>query len=216
MRTARPYGGSTVVNGQIQYGEALGLTPAATAGSVDVAMRVGRFRHELQLLRNPPTRADLYRMLEMAHELLLPEEMISDELAEIRASLDGFDLADEIARHGPPVVASVRALPADESCHFATPVRFGRRRSDQIGHLELTSGWLKFHGALDISIVWAEVATLERSRRDIVVSIRGRRRVLRFCCHAIGEAVRGAAVGKYLLNAARMKDALAGTLSAPL
>jgi hypothetical protein len=155
-------------------------------------------------------------MLEMARELQLHEDLIGDELAEIRASLEGLDLAEQIARHGPPVVASVRPLPGNETCHFATPVRLGRRRSDQVGHLELTSGWLKFHGALDVSIVWAEIADVERAGRDIVVALSPRRRVLRFCCHAIGEGVRGAVVGKYLVNDARMQDAPTDPFSARL
>lgn len=146
-------------------------------------------------------------MLEVARELQLHEDAISDELTEIRASLDGLDLADHLARNGPPIVASDRPLPRDEWCHFVTAVRFGRRRADQIGHMELTSGWLKFHGALDVSIVWAEIAHVERLGRDILVSLVDSRRVLRFCCHTIGEAVRGAAVANYLVNAARTTEA---------
>ena len=204
------------MNGQIQYGRALALTSRATEGRTDTAIRVGRFRRELFSLHNAPERADLERMLRMARELQLGDDTIGDELTEIRASLEALDLADEIARLGPPVVASVRPLPADDSCHFATPVRLGRRRFDQIGHLELTGSWLKFHGALDVSIVWAEVADVERVGRQIVVSLGARRRVFRFCCHAIGESVRGAVVGKYLVNSARMKEARMDAFSAPL
>jgi hypothetical protein len=85
-----------------------------------------------------------------------------------------------------------------DPCHFATRVRFGRRRNDQVGHLELTSGRLKFHGALDLSVVWTEIATVERDGRDIVVSLIDSRRVLRFSCPALEDAARGAVVARHL------------------
>ena len=153
-------------------------------------------------------------MLEMAQEHQLPEDVIGEELSEIYAMLEGLDLTEQIARLGPPVVTSEHVLPKNECCHFVTPVRFGRRRSDQIGHLELTSGWLKFHGALDMSIVWAEVGDVERCGRDMVVSLSNGRRVLRFSCHAIRETVRAVVVCKYLVNEARGKDAHADAVSA--
>src|SRR5688572_5080249 len=33
-----------------------------------------------------------------------------------------------------------------DACHFLAPVRCGRRRTDQFGHLELTTERLRFHG----------------------------------------------------------------------
>ena len=99
---------------------------------------------------------------------------------------------------GERVVISLDPLPAGERCHFAAPVRFGRRRGDQIGHVELTTSWLRFHGALDMSVVWSEVAWIERDGRDILVSLLESRRVLRFCCHSPEEAARGASVAQPL------------------
>lgn len=182
------------------------LPSAADPGITTFDHPVALFRHELRALANPPTRAELQRLLEMARNLHLKDESISDELSEIRASFEALDLADQIARGNLPVVASLDARPQDDCCHFVTPVRFGRRRSDQIGHLELTRGWLKFHGALDISVVWTEVAAVQRLTRDIVVSLVDSKRLLRFCCHAPGEAARGAVIATYLANAARQAD----------
>jgi hypothetical protein len=65
--------------------------------------------------------------------------------------------------------------------------------------VELTSSWLKFHGALDMSVVWSEVSSVERDGRDIIVSLLDSRRVLRFCCHSSEEAARGASVAKHLV-----------------
>jgi hypothetical protein len=161
------------------------------------------FRHELKALPNPPTRAQLQRLLDMARSLNLQAEAIAGELAEIRASFEALDLADQIAHGALPVAASLDARPHKNACHFFTPVRFGRRRSDQIGHLELTQTWLKFHGALDVSVVWSEVGAVQRNGRDIVVSLVDSKRLLRFSCHALSEAARGAVIATHLANAAR-------------
>jgi hypothetical protein len=185
------------VNGQIQYGSHAPLTSEATPAAL------GTFRHEVRSLANPPTRAELQRLVDMARELHLEDETISEELAEIRASFEALDLADRIARGDLPAVVSLERLPEGESCHFVTPVRFGRRRADQFGHLELTTSWLRFHGALDVSVVWPAIASVQRTGRDVIVSLEDSRRVLRFCCHAVGEAARAAVVAQYLANVAR-------------
>jgi hypothetical protein len=143
----------------------------------------------------------------MSRELHLQDDTISDELAEIRASFEGLDLADRIARGELPLVVSLQPLPQGDTCHFVTPVRFGRRRADQFGHLELTTSWLRVHGALDVSVVWQAIAGVQRNGRDIIVSLVDSRRMLRFCCHALSEAARGAVVATYLANvAARARE----------
>lgn len=192
------------MNGQIQYGSDGPLKPAATP------VGLTQFRHEVRQLTNPPTRAELQRLLEMARQLDLHEDSIHDELAEIRASFEALDFADQISRIGLPIVVSLDPLPEGESCHFVTPVRFGRRRNDQFGHLELTTRWLRFHGALDLSVVWPAVARVTRSGRDIIVSLTESRRVLRFCCHALSEASRGTVVAVHLVNLARAAEREAG------
>src|SRR5262245_66576769 len=98
--------------------------------------------------------------------------------------MDGSHLSDDPAttelaarlRRGelPKVQAPDPLAPGDE-CHFVTPVRFGRRRADQYGHLVLTSGWLKFRGTIDVSVAWGEVADVQRARRELVVRSEERR-----------------------------------------
>jgi hypothetical protein len=144
-------------------------------------------------------RPSLLRLIERARELGLRDEEILLELHEIRVALGALDYAERLAIDGLPIVPSIDRLPAGELCHFATPVRFGRRRADQIGHVELTSGRLKFHGALDLSVVWSEITSIERDGRDIIVSLADSRRVLRFCCHSAEEAARGATVARHLV-----------------
>lgn len=179
---------------------------AAAAAQAELARRLGRFRHELHQLGNPPARADLERLLALAKEFELRDEVIREELAEIGAAFDALELAERMAAGNVPVVLSLGLLPPGEQCHFITPVRFGRRHTDQVGHLELTSGWLKFHGALDLSVVWTEVADVQRAGRDIVVRLADSRRLLRFHCHAIGEAARGAVITAHLARSARAGD----------
>lgn len=193
-------GGTSLVNGQIQYGHSRVLTSVGTpAPPQEGAVRLGTFRHEVRRAGRQADRETLLRLIERARELGLRDEEILLELHEIRVALEALDFAERLTLDGLPVVPSVDPLPPGEQCHFAIPVRFGRRRSDQIGHVELTSSWLRFHGALDMSVVWSEVSSVEREGRDIIVSLLDSRRVLRFCCHSAEEAARGASVGRHLV-----------------
>src|SRR5215831_11193734 len=110
--------------------------------------------------------------------------------------------------HGdvPAVKPPVPLAPGD-TCHYVAPVRFGRRRSDQYGHLVLTGGWLKFRGTLDVSILWSEVSRVERATRDVVISLEDSRRVLRFACHSEAEAARGAVLARHLARSANIYTA---------
>lgn len=184
------------MNGQIQYARDRAMTSEPTPAAA--SSRLGIFRHEARAVGSQATRADLQRLVERARELDLREEDVLEELDEIRMCLEAIDFAERIGRDGLPVLTPLNRLPPDDRCHFFTPVRFGRRRGDQIGHLELTSGWVKFHGALDLSVVWTEVANVERVGRDIIVSLVDSHRVLRFSCHALEEAARGAVVARHL------------------
>ena len=90
------------------------------------------------------------------------------------------------------------APPGDDRCHLVTAVRFGRRRTDQVGHLLLTSSWLQFRGTVDLSLSWGEVASVDNSGRDLVVALHGTRRTLRFCCQTDDEAVRAGVTARHL------------------
>jgi hypothetical protein len=189
------------VNGQIQYGNARPLTSGGTPlqPSSDTAARLGSFRHEVRRAIRRPERETLAALEERARELRLRDEDIQPERDEIRIALDALDFDERVTVEGLPVVASTDRLPAGQSCHFATPVRFGRRRGDQIGHVEFTTSRLKFHGALDVSVVWSEVASVERDSRDIIIALLDSRRVLRFSCHSAEEAARGMVVARHLV-----------------
>jgi hypothetical protein len=122
---------------------------------------------------------------------------------EVDVELEAVELANRL-RHGDvPTAEAPNIVAPGDQCHFVAPVRFGRRRSDQYGHLVLTAGWLKFRGTLDVSVGWAEVAAVQRVGRDIVVSVEDSRRLLRFSCYSAAEAARGGVIAQYLARSAR-------------
>jgi hypothetical protein len=95
-------------------------------------------------------------------------------------------------QYAPPVSVtsslSPMGLETEISC-FTAPVRCGRRRHDQVGHLELTTWRLRFHGSADFDVLWARVMRLEFEDRDLVVSLKtDGRRMLRFCFQTHEEA----------------------------
>ena len=193
------------MNGQIQYGLFRAMTSVVTHGpaNLDLPRRLAAFRHELHKAGRHPTRGTLEQLATVVRELNLQDQDIEDELEEIRACADGLDLADEIARDNLPVVATIDALPAGDVCHFATPVRFGRRRSDQFGHLQLTNAWLKFRAVLDVSVAWSEVAQVNRTGREVEVALVDSTRLLRFWCPCLTDAARAAVLAEHFARMAR-------------
>src|SRR5258705_13825924 len=126
---------------------------------------------------------------------------------DVDISSEASEFAKEVRQGDLPVVKTTEPLAPGDQCHFVTPVRFGRRRSDQYGHLLLTSGWLKFRGTLDLSITWSEIADVQRADREIVISLQDSRRLLRFWCHSEAEAARGVLIAQHLAQSARVYTA---------
>jgi hypothetical protein len=128
-------------------------------------------------------------------------------------ALESSELANRLQHGELPVVNTQDPLAPGDQCHFATPVRFGRRRCDQYGHMLLTTTWLKFRGTLDLSVTWSEIGDVQRAAREMVVSLQDSRRLLRFSCHSEAEAARGVVIAQHLAQSARMHtaDLSAGT-----
>ena len=181
-------------------------SPSERAGA-ELERRLAQFRHALNAIGDAPARADLERLLELATHLDLREEEITGELEQIRAALDGLTLREQIHSGYLPLVSGIEPLPPGDCAHFSAPVRFGRRRADQVGHLVLTSGWLKFRGPADVSVAWGEVGQVQRAGRDIVIALADSRRTLRFCCATILEAVHASVIAEHLADVARRGDA---------
>jgi len=130
--------------------------------------------------------------------MTFPDKHVDDA-----AEREALDLASRLNNGELPTATAPDPLAPGDACHFAAPVRFGRRRADQYGHLVLTAGWLKFRGTQDVSVAWDEVADVQRAGREMIVSLEQSRRLLRFSCYSIGEAARGGVIAQYLMRSAR-------------
>src|SRR5581483_2015692 len=128
-------------------------------------------RHDVHALGDRPCRADLERLLATARDSVLPPEEIALELTEIEAALEGLAVSEQIERSGLPIARAADPPQLAEQIHFTGPVRFGRRRTDQLGHLQLMSRRLTFRGALDLSIAWIQVRDVRRDDQEIVVGL---------------------------------------------
>ncbi len=180
---------------------AMTLPPEPERAGQELIRRLAQFRHELHAIGDAPSHAALDRLVLRAKELGLRDDEVADDLAQVRACADAIDLKAQLARGEMPGAEPLDPLPPGDACYFVCPVRFGRRRADQFGHLLITSGRLHFRGALDLSVAWSEVAQVRRDGRDIVISLHESRRVLRFSCQSLREAVRGGVLAEHLAGA---------------
>ncbi len=169
----------------------------------ELAVLLGRFRHAVDAIGDAPTREQMDEVLTLARTLGLREEDIIDEVARVRASMVAAALRDEIAVGRMPVVQIESSLPPGDVCHFAAPVRTGRRRTDQAGRLLLTSSWLKFSGTNDLSIAWTQVDEVERSGNDLVVSVGDRSRGCRLSFPTLEDAARCGVIAAHLSQLAQ-------------
>ena len=199
------------MNGQIQYGLFRPMTSAATLDATNLALprRLATFRLDLLAVARCPTRAALEQITSLMRNLDLHDYDVVPELEELRACAAALDLADDIEHDNLPVAATGHTLPAGDVCHFATPVHFGRRRTDQFGHLELTNDWLTFRAALDLSVSWSEVSDVQRSGREVIVTLADSTRLLRFWCPCLDDAARAAVLAAHFSGAARGRGAAA-------
>jgi hypothetical protein len=182
------------------------LPGSSERAGAELAHRLGDFRNAVNGVGDHPGRTDLEGLLTLARELELQDDEVADEMSQIRALLAAVALREELERTGLPTVPGIEAVPSGDECHFVSPVRFGRRRSDQFGHLVLSSGWLKFRGPVHISVTWSEVGTVERAAHDVIVHLRDSRRILRFSCPTIADAVRAGVLAEHLAQAAPHDD----------
>lgn len=184
----------------------LTLPSSAERAGAELSRRLGQFRHAMNALGDTPTRAQIETVLGLAGRLELREDEIRQDLSQLRASLDAITLQEQLARGQMPMARSHTSLAPGDVCHFAAPVRFGRRKSDGYGHLTMTSGWLKFRGTIDISVAWSEVAAVQRADRDVIVLLQESPRSLRFCCEDLETSARAGVLADHLARASRVDD----------
>jgi hypothetical protein len=170
----------------------------------EMARRRALFRHELNMLGDTPTTAALTAMLRRAEMLGLEHGTIGDDLDRIHAALAALTLSEQIARGELPTAETTYPIAGGDRCHFAGAARFGRRKSDHVGHLVLTGAWLQFHGALDVSVAWTLVEGVQRADGDVLITMTDSKRLLRFSCVSLRDAVGAAVIAEHLARRARM------------
>lgn len=140
----------------------------------------------------------------------VPGRLLTSEPTQVSGTQrsDAVDRLHQIPGGELPIIPVVMPLAPDDQCHFIAPVRCGRRKSDQFGHLMLTNGWVKLRAAIDISIAWSQVSQVSRSEREIVILLQDSRRTLRFSCTSPEEAARGAVIGQHLATLAQATAAV--------
>jgi len=169
----------------------------------ELAVLLARFRNAVNAIGDAPTGQQMEEVLTLARTLGLREEDIIDDVARVRAAMAAAAMRNEIAVGRMPVVQIESALPPGDVCHFAAPVRTGRRRTDQAGRLLLTSSWLKFSGTNDLSIAWTQVDEVRRSGNDLVVSVGDRTRGCRLSFPTLEDAARCSVIAAHLSELAQ-------------
>ena len=169
----------------------------------ELSRRLAQFRHELTTSGDAADRPTLEHLVARVAALGLTEDDVSEELGQLRASLEALELNARLTRGELPLAETPDWIAAGEVCHFVCPVRHGRRRADQFGHLVMSANSLQFRGALDVCAPWSDVTAVRRDRREIVVVVQETTRVLRFSCHSYEEAARGTAIAEHLTRAAQ-------------
>jgi hypothetical protein len=176
-------------------------TRAERAGA-ELTRRLAQFRHDVNGLGDRPTRTALESLLHEARTLELRDDEIASELAQVRAALAALEVAERIERDGLPIVPTDTPPAPGDVCHLTMPVRFGRRRVDQSGHLRLTTGWLEFRGTSEVSVGWGEVADVRRRGCEVIVRRYDGPGTLRFCCQTPAEAAQLGVIAESLWRAA--------------
>ncbi len=182
---------------------AMTLPSRAQRAGDELAARLARFRHAVNSIGDAPTRDLLEDVLGLARELDLRDDEIPDDLARVRASLSALALLGEISGGRLPVVTTESTLTSGDSCHFVAPARLGRRRSDQYGQVLMTTHWLKFSGAADLSVAWVQIDDVQRAGADLVITTADRRRDTRFAFNSVEEAARAGVIARHLRELAQ-------------
>jgi hypothetical protein len=181
---------------------AVTLPSGAERAHAELATRVARFRHAVNAIGDAPTRLQLTAVLDLARELNVSEQDVTDDFERVRASLAALTLAEEIAAGHIPVVPMTGAMTPGAVGHFQAPVRLGRRRSDQLGELMMTPDQLTFRGPTELTVAWTQVANVQRAGADLIVTLADRDRSLRFSCDSVDHAARGGVIAEHLQRSA--------------
>lgn len=133
---------------------------------------------------------------------LAEDREIEEEMLE--ALRDALALARDLAAAALPAIETAHRAAAGEPCHYSAPVSMPDDPAQPTGRLLLTSGRVAFAGGSRApAIPWHAAREVVRAGRDLFVVRAGMTDGYRFRCNTYSDAVRGAAIARHLMQAAR-------------
>ena len=132
----------------------------------------------------------------IARDLELEEEMLDAlrQLVELSRELDAARL---------PIVETTHRVVGNDVCHYNAPVSVPDDPAQPTGRLLLTSRRAAFAGGGRVpSLAWHAVREVVQNGRDVLLVATGET-IVRFRCNSFPDAVRGAAIARYLVRHAR-------------
>jgi len=131
-----------------------------------------------------------------------PDTEVEEEMLE--ALRDVLALERDLAASQLPAIETTHRVAAGEPCHFLAPVSMPDDPAQPTGRLLFTSGRAVFAGGSRTpSLAWHAARQVLRADRDLILVRNGGSDGFRFRCNSYSDAVRGAAVARYLMRAAR-------------
>jgi len=139
----------------------------------------------------------LWRDPALAADVEIEEEMLE-------ALRDALALERDLAASALPAIETSHRAAAGERCHYSAPVSMPDDPAQPTGRLLLTSGRAAFAGGSRTpAIPWHAARDVLRVERDLIFVRAGTDEGCRFRCNSYSDAVRGAAIARHLMNAAR-------------
>lgn len=133
---------------------------------------------------------------------LAEDAEIEEEMLE--ALRDALALERVLAASALPAIETTHRAAAGERCHYTAPVSMPDDPAQPTGRLLLTSGRAAFAGGSKATAVpWHATRDVVRAGRDLIVVRAGDLDGYRFRCNTFSDAVRGAAIARHLMRAAR-------------
>jgi hypothetical protein len=127
---------------------------------------------------------------------------VEDEM--LQALRDAVALERDLAGGLLPAVDTTHRVAAGERCHFSAPVSMPDDPAQATGRLLLTAGRAAFAGgSRSPSMPWHATRDVIRHGRDLLFVRAGGDEGSRFRCNSFSDAVRGAAIARHLIRAAR-------------
>lgn len=122
----------------------------------------------------------------------------------IEALRDALALEHDLAASRLSSIETTHRAAAGEPCYFSAPVSMPDDPAQPTGRLLLTSGRVAFAGGSRApAIPWHAAREVVRAGRDLFVVRAGMTDGYRFRCNTYSDAVRGAAIARHLMQAAR-------------